>query len=51
MANENNTNAPRVPLNPDQQKARDAALAAAKGTAETKPQGEVKPVTVDHKPS
>src|SRR5258706_9050141 len=50
MANENNTNAPRVPLNPDQQKARDAALAAAKGTAETKPQGEVKPVTVDHKP-
>src|SRR5258706_1671104 len=50
MANENNTNAPRVPLNPDQQKARDAALAAARGRVEQKPQGGVKPVTFDHKP-
>src|SRR5260221_7305264 len=48
MTNENKT---PQPLTPDQQKARDAALAAAKGTVETKPQGEVKAVTIDHKPA
>src|SRR6266853_1043275 len=56
MSNENNTNAPRVPLTPDQAKARDAALAASKGADQPKPLKTVEAaladikVTVDHKP-
>src|SRR5882672_11107332 len=54
MANENNTNAPRTPLTPDQVKARDAALAASKGATTVHPQVLTNPgapltVTVDHK--